>query len=355
MADVGVRNYAELGWRMLFFVGASLALFLIIDRWTIWQGRSGWQSTDDAYLQADITPISAKVGGYIHSVPTDDFQHVVAGQLIAEVVDDDYRAAVAQAESGLAAARAQSEAIAAQSQLQQATIDAAAAVISSTTAALAQNSRDLSRQQRLLSSGSSTEEASERLSTTGRQLSAQLAQNRAQWGAAKKQLAVLAAQEAQTRASIAAQQAGLALAQLNLGYTRILAPQDGVLGQRQVRPGQYVAPGAQITTLTPLPKLWVIANFKETQLTHMAVGQQSEIEVDSFPGQPLKGHVVAFSPGSGSQYALLPPDNATGNFTKVVQRIAVKISLDDPGALAERLRAGMSVIAKVDSIEPARR
>ena len=140
------------------------------------------------------------------------------------------------------------------------------------------------------------------------------------------------------------------IAQINLGYTRIVAPETGVLGLRQVRPGQYLAVGSQITTLTPLPRVWVIANFKETQLTHMAAGQKSEVRVDTFPDRVLHGHVLAFSPGSGSQFALLPPDNATGNFTKVVQRIAVKVSVEDAGDLIDQLRPGMSVVARIDAV-----
>jgi membrane fusion protein (multidrug efflux system) len=122
-----------------------------------------------------------------------------------------------------------------------------------------------------------------------------------------------------------------------------------VLSQRQVRPGQFVGVGGQVTTLTPLPRLWVIANYRETQLTHMEAGDPARITVDTFPGHTLKGHVLALAPGSGAQFALLPPDNATGNFTKVVQRIAVKIVIDDADGLADRLRAGMSVVARVDA------
>ena len=145
-------------------------------------------------------------------------------------------------------------------------------------------------------------------------------------------------------AAVAGQEASLHTAQINLGYTRIVAPEGGVLGQRQIRPGQYVGVGGQITSLTPLPHVWVIANYKETQLTHMAVGEKAEVRVDTFPG-----HVQAFAPASGAQFALLPPDNATGNFTKVVQRIAVKIAIDDADGLAYRLRPGMSVEARIDA------
>jgi membrane fusion protein (multidrug efflux system) len=166
---------------------------------------------------------------------------------------------------------------------------------------------------------------------------------------------VLAAQQDQAAAALAAQMANLEIARINLGYTRVVAPQDGVIGQRQVKPGQWVGVGGQVTSLTPLPNVWVIANYKETQLTHMAVGEKADVRVDTFPGHVLRGHVIAFAPGAGSQFALLPPDNATGNFTKVVQRIAVKIVIDDADGLLDRLRPGMSVIATVDTRSGERR
>jgi membrane fusion protein (multidrug efflux system) len=212
-----------------------------------------------------------------------------------------------------------------------------------------QNARDVARQRRLLETGSSSIEATEKLETTRAQLTAQLAQNRAQARAAERQLPVLSAQIDQSEAAIAAAKAALAVAQLNLSYTTITATQDGVIGARQVKPGQLIGVGSQITTLTPLPNVWVIANYKETQLTHMAVGQKAEITVDTFPGRTLRGHVLAFAPASGAEFALLPPDNATGNFTKIVQRIAVKILIDDPDGLADRLVPGMSVEARVDA------
>jgi membrane fusion protein, multidrug efflux system len=340
---------ADWSWRAAVFIIALLLLVIITTRWNHWVGNAEWQSTDDAYLQADLTPIAAKVAGYIRAMPVQDFERVRAGALLAEIVDDDYRAGVLQITAAVAATAAQVQALKAQRQLQETNIRAARATIDATSAVLEQNTRDLARQARLLKSGSSTAEAGEKLDTTRAQLEAQLEQNRAQAGAASRQLDVLAAQQAQAEASMAAQQASLQIAQINLGYTRILAPQDGVIGQRQVKPGQYVGVGGQITTLTPLPHVWVIANYKETQLTHMAVGERADITVDTFPDHRLRGHVLAFAPGAGSQFALLPPDNATGNFTKVVQRIAVKISIDDADGLIDSLRPGMSVIARVDT------
>jgi membrane fusion protein (multidrug efflux system) len=343
------RVAREIAWRALVFIVAIGILIVVVTRWNRWQGDATWQTTDDAYLQSDVTPIATKVAGYLRDLPMHDYERVHAGQLLAQIVDDDYQAAVAQAESNVASAMAAAEALEAQRGLQTANVQAAKAVVSATAAALDQNGRDLARQRRLLETGSSSAEASEKIETARAQLTAQLAQNRAQAEAAARQLAVLAAQQAQTAAAIGGQRATLKIAALNLTYTRIVAPQDGVIGQRQVKPGQYVGVGAQITTLTPLPQVWVIANYKETQLTHMTVGQKAEIEVDTFPGRKLNGHVLAFAPASGSQFALLPPDNATGNFTKVVQRVAVKIAIDDADGIEARLLPGMSVVARVDT------
>ncbi|HEX4376553.1 MAG TPA: HlyD family secretion protein [Steroidobacteraceae bacterium] len=342
----------EIFWRALVFLVAIAIIVIVTTNWTRWEGGKGWQKTDDAYLQADLTPIAARVAGYVRELPVQDYERVHEGQVIAQLVDDDYRAAVAQAEANVAAAVAQGQALHAQLELQGANVDAARAVIASTTASSAQNSRDLVRQQRLFETGSSSTEASEKLETAHAQLNAQLQQNTAQAHGAQRQLSVLNAQLAQNDAAQAAARAALDTARINLGYTTIVATQDGVIGLRQVKPGQLVAVGSQITTLSPLPDIWVIANYKETQLTHMAVGQRAEITVDSFPGHTLRGHLQAFAPASGAEFALLPPDNATGNFTKVVQRLAVKILIDDADGLADRLVPGMSVETRVDAQAP---
>jgi membrane fusion protein (multidrug efflux system) len=347
--DVAWAHVGEALWRTLVFLVALVILLVIVTRWNRWQGGPGWHQTDDAYLQADVTPVSVKVAGYVRRVPMQDFDHVRAGQLVAEIVDDDYRAAVALAHANLEAAEGQVRTLKAQSALQEANVAAARAVVAATSANLAQNGRDAERQRQLLAIGSSSTEAGERLSTGREQLTAQVGQNRAQVQAAERQIGVLKAQAAQAQAAVQAQKANLNTAEINLGYTRIVAPEDGVLGARQIRPGQYAAVGGQVTTLTPLPRVWVVANFKETQLTHMSVGDKAEVRIDTFPGHILKGHVQSFAPGSGSQFALLPPDNATGNFTKVVQRVAVKILIDDADGLGDRLRPGLSVQARVDA------
>jgi membrane fusion protein, multidrug efflux system len=339
----------EFTWRILVFLVAIGIIIVVSTKWNRWVGGSGWQTTNDAYLQSDLTPISAKVAGYLRELPIQDYERVRKGQVLAQLVEDDYRAAVSLAEAGVLTASAQAQALRAQHELQLANVEAARAAVASATALMAQHDRDVARQRKLFQTGSSSTEAGEKLETTHAQLQAQLEQTRAQALAAERQLAVLAAQLAQSEATIAAQRAALDTAKINLGYTTITATQDGVLGVRQVKPGQLVGVGTQITTLTPLPNVWVIANYKETQLTHMAVGQKAEITVDTFPGRTLRGHVLAFAPASGAEFALLPPDNATGNFTKVVQRIAVKILIDDADGLTDRLEPGMSVEAKVNA------
>ena len=348
-------KFLEFTWRVLVFVVAIAIIVIVSTSWTRWEGGEGWQRTNDAYLQSDLTPISAKVTGYIRELPFRDYERVRKGQVLARLVDDDYRAAVAQAEANIAGAAAQHRALQAQQQLQLANVEAARAVVASAVASVEQSRRDLARQQRLLQTGSSSTEARERLETTHARLEAQLAQNRAQAAAAQRELAVLEAQIAQSEAAIDAARAALVVARLNLEYTTISAPEDGVLGQRQAKPGQLVGVGTQITSVTPLPDVWVIANYKETQLTHMAIGQAARITVDTFPGHTLRGHVESFAPASGAEFSLLPPDNATGNFTKVVQRISVKILIDDADGLADRLVPGMSVEASVNARDGGQR
>jgi membrane fusion protein (multidrug efflux system) len=351
----GRRLLPEFVWRIIVFASALGIIVVFATQWNRWEGGPGEQETDDAYLQADLTPISARVPGYVRSVPVQDFDHVKAGQIMAELVDDDYRATAAEAEANVAAAKVAIETLHAQAALQKANVRIARAVEASTEAAAAQSARDVKRQHVLLKTGATAEDAAERTETAQAQVAAQLEQNRAQVEAAERQLDVLASQTAQAAAALAAREASLQLAKINLGYTKITAPEDGVIGQRQVRPGQFLGVGGQVAILAPLPHVWVIANYKETQLTHIRVGDTARITVDTFPGHVLKGHVLALTPASGSQFALLPPDNATGNFTKVVQRMAVKIAIDDSDGLADRLEAGMSVIARVDArAEPAK-
>ena len=342
-----IHGIATVVWRPAAVVLAGGLIFFLSTRWNSWEGSSPRQTTDDAYLQSDLTPISAKVPGYVRSVLVQDYEHVRAGQVIARIVDDDYRATVAQAEANVALAEAQILTLEAQLKLQVANVRAAEAVLAATEARLDQNDRDVRRAESLLVSGSGSLEATEHANTAGQDLLAQRDQNRAQIEAAQRQLGVLTSQLGQARASLQAQKANLELARINLGYTVIVVPQDGMISQRQVFPGQYVGVGGLVTTLTPLPKVWVIANYRETQLTHVRVGQPATVTIDTYPGHTVRGHVAALSPASGAQFALLPPDNATGNFTKIVQRFSVKIVIDDPDGLGDQLLPGMSVIATI--------
>jgi membrane fusion protein (multidrug efflux system) len=347
-----VPKIPGLVWRILSFLLAALILIFCFTQWNRWEGEARYQTTDDAYLQSDLTPLSAQVSGYVESVPVTDYDHVRAGQLIVQIDDRNYRATVAQAQANAASAAAQIEQVQAQRPLLQANLQAAKAVVAATSATVAQSDRDVARQIRLLSSGSSSEEQLEQVETTHAQLTAQLNQNRAQADAVARQIDLLDPQQKQAEAAMAAANANLQLAQIDLGYTRIVAPTDGVITLRQVLPGQFIAAGTQVTTLAALPRVWVIANYKETQLTHVVIGDAATVTVDTFPGVRLRGHVVAISPASGSELALLPPDNATGNFTKIVQRIAVKIAIDDPKGLAGRLLPGMSAIPTIDTDLP---
>jgi membrane fusion protein, multidrug efflux system len=349
LARLNWNKVLEFSWRSVVFVIAVGIVIVVTTNWSQWAGRQGWQTTNDAYIESDLTPISAKIGGYLRDLPVQDYEAVRKGQVLARLVDDDYRATLEQAQAQILTARAQVQALQAQHQLQLSNVKAARAIVASTSATLEQNTRDVQRQQRLMATGSSSTEAGEKLQTVRAQLQAQLEQNRAQASAAERQLAVLQAQVVQAEAAVAVQRAAADGAEINLGYTSITAPQDGVVGQRLVKPGQLVGAGTQITSLIPVTNVWVIANFREIQLTHMAVGQRARITVDTYPGHTLKGHLLAFAPASGAVFALLPPDNATGNFTKIVQRLAVKIAIDDADGLDGRLAPGMSVEAKVDA------
>ena len=331
------------------FVLAAIVLILCITSWDRWIGARRYQETIDAYLQSDLTPIGARVAGYVRAVPAQDFETVRAGQVLVQIDDDDYRASYDQARANAAVAEAAIGNLTAQQALQRANIAAASASVQASNALALRARQAAARQRTLLRDGSGSEDQREATDATNASAAAQVQRDTALREAAIRQSGVLSAQIAQARASVAAARAAADLARINLRHARIVAPQDGVLGQRQVRPGQYVAVGAQLTTLMPLPRVWVIANFKETQMTYMRPGQRATITVDAYPGHVIRGHVSGYAPGTGSQFALLPPDNATGNFTKIVQRLAVKIAIDDPASIAPLLRPGMSVSATIDT------
>jgi membrane fusion protein (multidrug efflux system) len=332
---------------IIVIAGGIVALF--VTRWDSWVGARSRQTTDDAYVRGDITPLSAKIEGYVSRVAVSDFQLVKAGDLLVEIDDADYRARVAQAEADVLGAEAAIQNLKARKALQKAVINQAESAIAATQADVTRTQLELDRQRKLLASTYGTAQKVEQALAAATRFEAELARDQADLQGQHQQMAVLDTQESQLRADAKAKRAALDLAKITLGYTVIVAAVDGMVGERGVRAGQYVHAGTQIISVIPLDNVWVIASYKETQLTHVATGQKAEISIDTFPGVVVTGRVDSIAPASGSQFSLLPPDNATGNFTKVVQRIPVKLLLDPENPLAGRLRPGMSVIATIDT------
>jgi membrane fusion protein (multidrug efflux system) len=294
--------------------------------------------------------LSAKVSGYVASVSVMDYQTVHKGDLIVEIDASDYRAQLLQAEASQAAAQATLANLANQKDVQRALIRQAEATIEATQADMLRYNLEAKRQRDLLQTRiAGTQQLVEQADANEKRTNAQLQLNVAQLDQQKALLASLDVQENQLKAQVRGAEAQVALAGNNVDYTRIVAPADGMVGQRQVRPGQFVNVGTQVISVVPLPRIWVIANYKETQMTNMRLGDLARVKVDAFPDLTLTGHVDSWSPGTGSTFALLPPDNATGNFTKVVQRMPVKIVLDTDPSLGTLVRPGMSVEASIDT------
>ena len=339
---VGIRAF------ILLLIGGLI--LVVAYEWNWWVGSAVLQTTDDAYLQADTTPLAAKVPGYVRAVHVQDFQRVHAGDPIVDIVDDDYRAQLGQAQANVDAAKAAIDNIEQQKRLQETVVTQAEADIHASEADVTRYHLEAVRQQTLLAkSYAGTPQLTEQAVDNEKRAEATLALNRAKLDQQRQQINVLDSQKAQAAAALEAQKAARNLADINLGYTRITAPVDGMVSERRVRPGQYLSVGTQVISLVPLPNVWVIANYRETQMTNIRAGQRARVTVDAFPGKVLHGQVDSWSPASGAQFALLPPDNPTGNFTKVVQRIPVKIVLDHDPSLADLLRPGMSVIATIDT------
>jgi membrane fusion protein (multidrug efflux system) len=352
----------------------ALAIALTITRnWNAWEGGKTNQVTNDAFVRRDVTPLGTKVAGLVRDVRVSDYQQVRKGDELVRLEDDDYRAHVSQALAAVDAAKAALENNRRQRDLQDARIQRAAAGIDQAQAQIAaaqagkeavqadlsRTGSERSRQEALLATGSATRQRVEAAVADAERFTAQLTSREADLTQARTLLrsnqlaveterrskAVIESQESQLVADLHAKEAALAVAQVNLGYTRIVAPADGTVGERQVRPGQLVSPGTQVLSFVG-GTVWVQANFRETQLTNIAVGNPVDVRFDVFPGEVIHGRVLEIAPASGSQFALLPPDNATGNFTKVVQRVPVKIALDD-SALATRLRSGLSAVVTI--------
>ncbi len=354
---------------VVVLVVAGALLFTIKGCWTSWEGGHAEQRTDDAYVRADLTPLSTRISGTVRKMEVGDYQAVQPGQLLVQLEDQDYAAGLAEAKAALAGAQAQLEDNQAAKRIQdvtvqnaetgvaqaEAAVNAAKAGVSAVQPDVEHTELELKRQQALLSSKATTHQELEgavanadryRGLLASRQADldraqASLASGRAVVEAQKRQRAALDTKDAVYRADIQAKKAAIVVSEVNLGYTRIVSPAAGAVSERHVQEGQLVAPGMQVVDLVR-GDVWIQANYKETQLTNMQQGDVADITIDTFPGVVLHGKVAEISPASGSQFALLPPDNATGNFTKVVQRIPVKIVLDPGHPLQGRLRPGFS-------------
>jgi membrane fusion protein, multidrug efflux system len=352
---------------------AAVVIATLTWNWNAWEGGRIEQVTDDAYVRGDLTPLSTKVAGIVQNVRVSDFQQVRKGDSLVELEDSDYLAQLAQATAAVEAAKAAIEDNRRQRHLEDSRIDRALAgvdqahaqiaaaqdAIAAAQADVVRTQKERKRQEALLETNSSTPQKVEQVVADEQRFAAHFASSEADLEQAKALLrsnelaveaerrtkSVLESQEVQLIADLHAKEAARTVAQVNLGYTKIAAPADGTVGERQVRPGQLVSPGTQVIPFVSNIK-WVQANYRETQLTNVKVGDPAEIRIDEYPGKVFHGKVIDIAPASGSQFALLPPDNATGNYTKVVQRIPVKIAFDDSN-IATALRPGLSVIATV--------
>lgn len=316
--------------------------------WHWWSYGRFIESTDNAYISADITIIAPKVTGYISSMAVADNQQVKAGIVLFEIDASDYRAKANQAEAAVQARRAALEVIERQIATQQSAIAEAEAQLRSTRADQQRTDEDLKRYRQLAAASFVSNQKLELAQAEQRKARAAVDRAEAARALEQNQIAVLRANREQAVAQIAQAEADLAAAHLDLENTVIRAPVDGVVGNRTGQVGQYVKPGTQIMAIVPTDEIFVVANFKETQLRGMKPGQPAALKVDAFPDHVLHGHIDSFAPASGAKFSLLPPDNATGNFTKIVQRVPVKLRIDAGNAPQPMLVPGMSVIVDVD-------
>src|SRR5258707_11765701 len=325
--SVVVRKF---NFRRALMTGAAVAVVA----GAAWYGWDYWTvgqylvSTDDAYVKADNTTIAPKVSGYLREVLVGDNELVAAGQVLARIDERDFKVALDQAKSDVAAANATIASRKAQLEVQQAVIDAAKATIDVDKATLTFAAHENKRYTDLAATGFGSVQNAQQAQSRDAGAQAAIQRDTANLASALKQVDLLKAEIAQANAVLARATAVQNQAELNLGYTTIVAPINGVIGNRTLRIGQFVQARTQLMSVVPVAGAYVVANFKETQLTNVHEGQPVDIAVDMFPGQVVHGHVDSIAPASGQEFALLPPDNATGNFTKVVQRIPVRIALD---------------------------
>jgi membrane fusion protein (multidrug efflux system) len=338
-------------WRPLLLAGVAIVAVAAAGNlgWNYWTTGRFQESTDDAYVKADTTVIAPKVSGYLREVLVGDNQPVTAGQPLARIDDRDYAVAVAQARADVAAARAEIDNVEASLDQQQAVIAQAHSTVAVDRANLTFTQQDNDRYVTLARTGAGSVQSEQQAVSRLQVAQSMLQRDAAAEVAAERRTGMLRAQLAKAQAMLAHDRAVAEQAALNLSYATIVSPVDGVVGNRSLRPGQYVQAGTQLMAVVPVNGVYIVANFKETQLTDVHAGQPVTVDVDMFPGTAVKGHVDSIAPASGQEFALLPPDNATGNFTKIVQRIPVKIVLDGNDRLAGLLRPGMSVTPIVDT------
>ncbi|PYE86966.1 HlyD family secretion protein [Phyllobacterium leguminum] len=325
------------------------ALVVLAAGWA-WARSNGETSTDNAYVRGNVTSLAPKVGGYVTAVDVADNQTVRAGDILFRIDDRDYRARLAEAVANVEAAQARLNNVDAETQLQQAVIQQAEAQKLSAVAELNLAKLASDRSRELIRTNAVSRAQVDQSDTTLSRAKAGVAAASATVQAQQQRIAVLAAQREAAVAAVAQAQAARELAQINLDSTVVRAPVGGVVGNRQVRVGRLVAPGTPLLDLVPLDDLWIVANFKETQIEYIRAGQPVRITIDGYPNETFKGVVDSFAPGSGSAFSLLPADNATGNFVRVVQRVPVKIRFagnPSPGPLSGRLVPGLSARVEV--------
>jgi membrane fusion protein, multidrug efflux system len=343
------------GWfrrlRKRLAVGVSA---LVLAGASVWYGWSWWtvgrfiQWTDDAYVGGEVTTIASKVAGFIDSIAVADNQLVRAGELLVKLDDRDYRAQLARANATVAAQQATLANRDATRHLQAAVIEQASAEIAATAAEVARTKYDLDRYRTLSEDRFASVQRFEQADADHKMAVAGERKAQAALQAAERQLGVIDTQQRETQAALDQVVAERDLAALYLAYTEIRSPIDGVVANRSARVGAFATVGAQLLSVVPAQGLWVDANFKESQLARMTAGQPVEIAADVPPDVRFHGRIASLAPATGAQFSVIPPENATGNFTKIVQRVPVRIMLDADAAELGRLRPGLSVIARVD-------
>ncbi|TPL77287.1 HlyD family secretion protein [Mesorhizobium sp. B2-3-15] len=320
-----------------------------------WYGYDYWTtgrfmiSTDDAYVQADMAFVSPKISGYVDQVLVSENQQVKAGDPLLTIDAGDYKIAVAQAEAQIATLAKTLDRIDAQTKAAQASLQQAQAQKVADRAAADNAGRAQQRAAQLVKTHVGTQAQLDDAQTALDQANAALVGADAQIAAAQANIGVLEAQRAESASTLASLQLGRDKAARDLSFTVLKAPYDGVVGNRSVEQGDLVSPGQKLAVVVPMDKLYIVANFKETQLARLVSGEKVNISVDAIDGQPIQGTVSSLAPASGAVFSLLPPENATGNFTKVVQRVPVRIDVPADALKTGKLRAGLSVVIAVDS------